>query len=126
MFQVSPQQYGAAAVTAIVLGSVLGFVASFASLLVLFYAPAAGTLVGKAISKVTGHKRGMPLAVIASAGLVLGAFIPLIGVPLALFNVVKNPNGFTFVPLLAANISDPFVWLYAALAVPGAWYWLRN
>jgi hypothetical protein len=126
VYQVSPQHYGIAVVIAVLLGSVLGFVASFASLLVLFYAPAAGTLIGKAISAATGHKRGTALALIASAGLALGAFIPLIGVPLAVLDVVRNPNGVSFVPLLAANISNPFVWLYVALAVPGAWYWLKN
>lgn len=126
LYQISPQQYGIAAVVAIVLGSVLGFVASFASFLVLFYAPAAGTLVGKAVSRSTGHKRGLPLAVIAGAGLVFGAFIPLLGVPLAVSGVIRTSGGVSVVPLLAQNILNPFVWLYVILAVPGAWYWLRN
>ena len=77
------------------------------------------TFVGKAISAATGHKRGWKLAAIAGAGLVMGAFIPLLGALLAMMGIVKNPVGFTFTPLLAQNIANPFVWLYAALAVPG-------
>ena len=126
VYQISPQGYGIAVAIAFVLGSVLGFIASFASLLVLFYAPAAGTLVGKAISAATGHKRGTALALIASVGLVLGAFVPLLGVPLALLSAARNPGANVVAPLLLANVSDPFIWLYAALAVPGAWYWLKN
>lgn len=126
LYQISPRQYGLAVVVAIMLGSVLGFVASFSSLLVLFYAPAAGTLVGKAVSWATGHKRGLALAAIAGAGLVFGAFIPLLGVPLTMMSAVRAPGSVSFVPLLTANLLNPFVWLYVVLAVPGAWYWLRN
>ena len=131
LYQVSPQQYIIAAVVAVLLGSVVGFVASiaarFAGLLLLFYAPVAGTLVAKAISAATGHKRGKALAVIAAAGLALGAFVPLLGVPLALINAAIDPTHIAdATPLLLQNIKDPFVWLYVILAVPGAWYWLRD
>lgn len=127
LYQVSPQQYLIAAVVAVLLGSVVGFVASIASLLVLFYAPVAGTLVGKAVSAATGHKRGTALAAIAAAGLALGAFVPLLGVPLALFNAAQDPTSIAdATPLLTQNITNPFVWVYVVLAVIGAWYWLRD
>ncbi|HEX8552825.1 MAG TPA: hypothetical protein VF681_14855 [Abditibacteriaceae bacterium] len=127
IYQVSPQQYGIAVAVAFVLGSALGFVASFANLLILFYAPAAGTLVGKAISAATGHKRGNALAAIAALGLLLGAFVPIIGVPLAIFNAARNPaSAADITPLLLQNVANPFTWLYVVLAIPGAWYWLRD
>jgi MFS family permease len=104
IYQISPVQYAAAIVVSLVLGALSGMIASagFIGLFVLFYAPAAGTLIGKAISAVTKHKRGTPLAMIAAGGLIAGALLAGSG-----------------------NLLNPFLWLYLILAIPSVWYWLK-
>ena len=131
IFQVTPLQYVYAAATAIVLGSVCGWFvrAALIGLFVVFYAPVAGTLIGKAVSFVTKNKRGTPLAFIASAGIVIGALLPLDGfiavlLTLAQTNTSPNLGAEAFVPMLRAA-SSPAVWIYLLFAVPSAWMWLK-
>lgn len=129
MYQVTPLQYVFAAATAIVLGSLCGWLVRIIGLFVLFYAPVAGTLIGKAVSFVTKNKRGIPLALIASVGIVLGALIPLDGSIAVLLTLVqKNAapdlGGEAFLPMLR-SATNPWVWLYLVFAVPSAWMWLK-
>jgi hypothetical protein len=130
IYQVSPAQYAAAAVVAVLLGVISGTIASASArimgLFALFYAPVAGTIIGKTVGAAARQKRGMPLAIIASAGLFLGAMIPP-GAILQLFALgARNPNQPVDVAsLLLSNASNPFLWLYLLLAIPSVWYWLR-
>lgn len=131
IFQVTPLQYALAAATAVILGSLCGWFArgGLIGIFVVFYAPVAGTLIGKAVSFVTRHKRGTPLALIASAGIVLGALIPIDGSLVALSMLVQknaSPNlgAEVFAPMLR-SVASPWVWLYLFFAVPGAWWWLK-
>jgi hypothetical protein len=61
MYQVAPQQYVAAIVTSLALGLVSSYIAAFIGLFAIFYAPVAGTFIGKAVSAVVKHKRGTPV-----------------------------------------------------------------
>lgn len=131
IFQVTPLQYLFAAATAIVLGSLCGWFVRWAliGIFILFYAPVAGTLIGKAVSLVTKNKRGTPLAFIASAGIVLGALIPIDGSIAVLLMLVQNNaapdlSGAMFAPMLRSATS-PWVWFYLLFAVPSAWVWLK-
>jgi hypothetical protein len=127
IYKVSPGQYAAAIAVSLVLGIVSGIVASVAGLFALFYAPVAGTLIGKAISAVTGHKRGPILASIAAGGIVLGALITALPSLLVAFVVANNPAVRESDPtaLITYGASPLFLLLYLALAVPSVWYWLR-
>jgi hypothetical protein len=132
IYQVTPPQYALAVATAVILGSLAGWVVRWPilGLLTLFYAPAAGTLIGKAVSWVTKGKRGTPLAFIAAAGVVLGALIPIDGflqfmALLAARNAAPNFGLDVFAPLAKA-VFNPFVWLYLFLALPSVWWWLKE
>lgn len=128
LYQVAPAQYALAAAVAVVLGSLSGLIVSFIGLFALFYAPVAGRIMAQAIGRVTGNKRGVALAVIASAGLVLGAMIPQLGVLRALWMAARAPGGVgltELAPLLFSNASSPFVWIYLVLAIPSVWWWIK-
>lgn len=121
MYQIAPLQYATAIATAIVLGFVLAAVAAFAGLFALFYAPVAGTMMGKAVAFATKNKRGTALAVIASAGLIVGALPFGLGGLLSLLTLASSPAA---TPLMF--LSGPVLMLiYLALAVPSAWWWLK-
>lgn len=132
MYQIAPQQYALAVATAVILGSLAGWIVRWPVLgfFTLFYAPAAGTLIGKAVSWVTKGKRGTGLAVIAAGGVVLGALVPIDGflqfmTLLAARNAGPNFGPAVFAPLAKAAL-NPFVWLYLFLALPGVWWWLKE
>ncbi len=121
MYQIAPPQYAAAIATALALGFALGAVAAVAGLFALFYAPVAGTLMAKAVSFSTKNKRGTTLAVIAAAGLIIGAIPFGLGGLLSLLSVASSPAAtplmFPWRPILML--------IYLALAVPSAWWWLK-
>jgi hypothetical protein len=127
MYQVAPQHYAAAIVVSLVLGLVSSYVASFIGLFAIFYAPVAGTLIGKAVSAVVKHKRGTTLAAIASAGLVLGALPQIISGAvrmMALYAVMDEAAGVA--PTYFLSGGNPiFMLVYLALAIPSVWYWLK-
>jgi hypothetical protein len=128
MYQIRPEQYATAIIVSVLLGSVSGMIASLIGFFALFYAPVAGTMMGKAVSAVTKHKRGTTLAAIAVAGLVFGAMIPPLGVLQALMVAARTPDGASFPQLawlLTANITNPFIWVYLALSIPSVWWWLK-
>lgn len=111
IYQVSPLQlliaFGVAFGCSI-LGALL---AKFTFLFVLFYAPVAGTLIGKAITRTIGGKRGVPLAVAATLGIAAGALFPL--------------NALLWSGSPVMQITNPFLWIYIFFAASGVWYWLR-
>lgn len=127
MYQIAPPQYAAAIATALLLGVALGAFASFIGLFALFYAPLAGTLMGKAVAFVTKNKRGTPLAVIASVGLVLGVLWPALRSLLALLAIAQMPAAAPAPPTLFFFAGSPLfiIAVYLALAVPSAWWWLK-
>ena len=125
IYQVSAAQYALAIVTALVLGVVSAFIASIAGLFALFYAPVAGTFIAKAVSFVTKNKRGTALAVIAIAGVVLGALGPLAQDLILAAAINRLPN--TPPEAMFWSASRPLFLLgYLALAIPSIWYWLKN
>jgi MFS family permease len=127
MYQVAPQHYAAAIVVSLVLGLVSSYIASFIGLFAIFYAPVAGTLIGKAVSKVAKNKRGTGLAVIASVGLVLGALPQIISGAvrmMALYAAMDDGEGVA--PMYFLSGGNPiFLLVYLALAIPSVWYWLK-
>jgi uncharacterized membrane protein len=107
IFQLSPLQVLVALVVSIGLGALGAYIVDwipFFGLFALFYAPAVGTLAGKAIVRATGGKRGTKLAVVSVAGLLVGVLLAALAV---------------------STIANPFLWLFGALAAGGAWYWIR-
>ncbi len=108
IFQLSPLQVLIALGVSLALGALGAFIIArlpFIGLFTVFYAPAVGTMAGKAIVRATGGKRGTKLAVISTAGLVLGA----LALTLA----------------LGATLLSVWLWIFLGLAIGGAWYWIR-
>jgi hypothetical protein len=119
MYQVSPLQFIAAFAVAFVSSVLAGFLVQILGIfLLLFYAPVVGTFIGKAVVAVVRGKRGVPLAVVASAGVVLGALIPFAITLSRTMQVPGMPPETLLYPLGSVGV-------YAALAVSGVWYWLR-
>jgi ABC-type amino acid transport system permease subunit len=127
MYQVAPQQYVAAIVTSLALGLVSSYIAAFIGLFAIFYAPVAGTFIGKAVSAVVKHKRGTPLAAIAAAGLVLGALPHIFGGVIRMMAIYQAMGdeaiGLSGYWLSGGN--PVFMLIYLALAIPSVWYWLK-
>lgn len=110
IYQVSPLQFFLAFVIAFG-SSLLGVILmSFAPFFALLYALVAGNLIAKAIIKAVHGKRGTPLALVATGGVVAG-LLPAIALSAGSIFV-----GSLFVPLLL---------LYGVLTVVGIWNWLR-
>ena len=124
IYQLSTHHILVALATALVLGSLGGWLARWPLIgfFVIFYALGAGTLIGRAITRVTGGKRGTVLAAIAIIGIVLGALLPVN----VLWQMISlNAQGVPFSVPSLMNLGNPFAWLYAALAAAGAWFWLK-
>jgi hypothetical protein len=114
VYQVKPLQFLLAFGVAFgcsVLGGLLSNVIGL--IFLIFYAPVVGTFVGKSIVRVVKGKRGIPLAVVASAGVVLGALAPFA------FSLARAPLESQSLSALGG------VAVYIALAISGVWYWLR-
>ena len=103
MYQVKPLQFllafvaafGFSLVAAQIIPSIGGFI-----LYLLLFAPAAGTVIGKVIVRVVQGKRGLPLVVVASLGVIAGT-------------------------LIWGDFLNFYLWIYIALAISAIWYWLR-
>jgi hypothetical protein len=110
MYQVGPQQMGAAFGVSVLLGIVGALIARLPviGLLTILYAPAAGTLIGQAITRLTKGKRGSKLGVACIAGLAVGA----LG-----FAVVASGGMF--------GLGNIWLWLFLGLAASTAWAWLK-
>ena len=114
MYQVTPLQFLLAFAVAFACSVAGGFLAQFIGLIFLiFYAPVVGTFVGKAVVRVVKGKRGMPLALVASAGVVLGALVPLAS------TLSRTPPEYQSISPFAG------VAIYVALAISGVWYWVK-
>jgi hypothetical protein len=113
MYQVKPLQFLLAFGTAFGCSLLAALLASFGGFFffLLLYAPVAGTLIGKAIIRVVQGKRGVPLALVASVGVLVGALVPLD----TLFSGALPIDHFLNV----------YLWIYIALAISGVWYWVR-
>jgi len=107
IFQVGPAQMAMAFGVALLLGALGAWIARWPVIgfLTLLYAPAAGTAIGKAVTRVTKGKRGLKLAIVTIAGLALGAI--------------------AFTLLIGSSLANPWMWIFIALASMGAWWWIK-
>jgi hypothetical protein len=107
IFQVGPAQLALAFGVSLLLGAVGAWIARWPIIgfLTLLYAPASGTAIGKAVTRVTKGKRGLPLALATVAGLAAGALL--------------------FTLITGSSLVNPWVWIFIALASIGAWWWIR-
>jgi hypothetical protein len=121
VYQVSLPQYVMTFLAAIVLSAIGASLIAVVGFLILFYAPVAGTMLGKAVVFVTRGKRGVPLAVVASAGAVLGVLLRL-GFTLLSLNGPNTPPG-AAVPVLLGQA--PYLLVYICLIIPALWWWIK-
>jgi hypothetical protein len=114
MYQVSPLQFllafGMAFGCSVLGGMVSEYIGFF---FLLFYGPVVGSLIAKAIIAVIRGKRGLPLTIVASAGVVLGAITPLI-------------VSYSRAPLLGMSLyAFGSIAVFIGLTISSLWYWLR-
>jgi len=121
IYQVSLPQYLLTFLAAVVLSIVGASLVAIIGFLILFYAPVVGTLLGKAVIYVTRGKRGVPLAIVASAGAVLGVLLRLGFTWMSVANV-NAPQGAVVAVLLG---QAPYLLLYICLVIPALWWWIR-
>jgi hypothetical protein len=114
MYQVSPLQFLLAFAMAFGCSILGGMVSEYIGFFfLLFYGPVVGSLIAKAIIAVIRGKRGLPLTIVASAGVVLGATAPL------LVSYLRAPlPGASFFSLASIAV-------FIGLTVSSLWYWLR-
>ncbi len=108
---------------ALILSALGAFIFQNAGFVILFYAVFASAALGKITSAITRGKRGVPLAVIVSAGAVLGALFPAAIVYLFIHANVPHGTAGMFNGLIM--FENPFLWLYIILVVPALWHWIR-
>ncbi len=126
IYAVTQAQYGIAFVISAFMGALLAIVAGFVGLLTVFYAPAVGTLIGRAVVAATHGKRGTGLAVASSAGMALGALVQggaVALVPLLLQGGLGQPISVAGMAL--TGLANPYLWLFIVLAIPGISWWLK-
>jgi len=127
MYQVAPWQFAAAFGVAVVAGLIGGFLTQ-AILLLVFFAPVVGPFLGKVITTVTRGKRGTHLAIVTSAGLVVGALIPIALKISATRSLLANYNPNYTDPsaiISAAGLDVAAGVLFLILAIPAMWWWLK-
>jgi len=101
-----------------ILAGVIGF-------LVLFYAPVAGTLIGKAVIYITRGKRGVPLAAVASLGAVLGVLLRL-GFSWVSLTMVSAQPGYVPEAVLPNLLTQAaYLLVYLALVISALWWWIK-
>ncbi len=75
--------YAVAGLVALVLATIVGYIMTLLGwFFALFLGPLAGGLIGEAVFRATGRKRGRQMWLLAAAALVVGAILPVIGLPL--------------------------------------------
>jgi hypothetical protein len=114
IYQVSPLQLLLTFVVTALLGGFGALLVGRLGLLLLLFSPGVGTLLAKVVTRLTQGKRGVPLAVTAAAGVVVGAAAPLIASSLN-FGAVS--------PMLLVGVGS--VLLYVILVISSMWYWLK-
>lgn len=102
-----------------ILGAVILSVIGGFSLFALFYAPAIGPALGKLIIRASGGKSGTKLALIASAGFIVGALGLSLGraVPLIAAGIPAT--------LALGTMFQPLLWIMVAIAVGSLWVFLK-
>lgn len=142
IYKVGPLQFLATFAAMAVLSAIGAALIGVIGLFVIFFAPVAGTFLGKIVTSVTHGKRGTPLAVVASLGAAFGALAPRLGAALFLLYISSlsmrqyHQVGATahgahlpvsqLTPLMAmAPLMDPFLWIYLVLVIPAIWYWIK-
>lgn len=150
LYQIEPRQAALAFGASVVLGALGAALTQAVGAFwfwILLYAPAIGPLWGRAIVKISGGKRGSKLALIVSAGIVLGALAAAIGIAWFSYdhalgelepvladlppevaakarqNMGKVPLSTPFLMLMAlANLP---LWAFIVIAIVGVWWWLK-
>jgi len=115
-----PRALGAGLGTSLLCGIVAEVVPLFVPMFMVTFllALAAGAIIGEAISRVTGYKRGRGLQVAAGISVVLGSL-------LATLIVAAFRFGAAAVLALPAVVLNPFYWLYPIVAAAVAVMRLR-
>lgn len=73
------RDYVVAAVVALILATIAGYIITLVGwFFAIFLGPLAGGLIGDIISRVTGHRRGERLWILAGAALIVGALVPIL------------------------------------------------
>ncbi len=111
-YTAGPGDYVVAGLVALVLSTIVGYVMTLVGwFFALFLGPLAGGLIGEAVFRVTRRKRGRQMWLLAAVALVIGAFLPVVGLPLLAGNV-----GYvlSFGWLLRVN------WVYVAFGIGAA------
>ena len=142
IYQVKPWQFLVSFLAAAIFGMVGAVLVSLAGMLIfwaLLYAPVAGPMLGKAISRITGGKRGPVLASVVSAGLVCGAVTEFVGGGFLQWSMMQRSLAFANPQTVAhahLQLSFPeylllnpfgavFVVVFLVVAIGGTWWWLR-
>lgn len=129
MYQISAPGALAAfgvALVAGVIGAIIAGLFGGISFFALLYAPAIGPTLGKFIVRASGGKRGTKVALIASAGFLVGALSASIGPVLHLLSPSVDRPALPLSSVLSlALVSHPFVWIMVAVAVASLWVFLK-
>jgi hypothetical protein len=102
LFKVRPERLLLAALVALVAGMVASFISGL-GLFVIFVSMPYGYFAGGVILKASGMKRGFKIEAVTIAGMVLGAIIARIGIPLFITNGMGEHGSIalgTVLPLL--------------------------
>lgn len=124
IYQVSPAQFALAFGASMGFSAIGTFLIGRGGLMVLFFAPALGSLLSQGIVRMTKGKRGTPLTIVASVGAIIGALLPVALSWLSLQGALPPGVGANVVAsLILPQLIYPL--LYLALAIPAIWYWLK-
>lgn len=110
-YDVSAPHYARAFGAGLMTSAICGVVVRILPFLFLafFAALVAGSIVAEAISRVTNHKRGRGLQIVAAVSILLGYLLASSGVTVFRF------GGMAW-PLLVASLLSPYFWIYPAIA----------
>ncbi len=117
--------FGVALVAGII-GSIIVETVGMFSFFALLYAPAIGPFLGKFIIRASGGKSGTKVALIASAGFLVGALGASIASSLPLLKASSEGPALPLASVLGmAVFSNPFLWIMVAIAVVSLWMFLK-
>jgi hypothetical protein len=126
IYQASPQNYAATFAAALVFSVLGAAIVPAAGIFLIFVLPLLVPFFGKAVTAVTGGKRGAGLAAVATAGALLGA-----GTPLALkwlsFKTTAEFLPAEYGATLGSGLmtETAFVLLFLAVLIPSLWHWIK-
>ncbi|MBW3636421.1 MAG: hypothetical protein KY445_08145 [Armatimonadetes bacterium] len=147
LYQIAPRQAALAFGASVVLGALGAALTQAVGVFwfwVLLYAPAIGPLWGRAMVKISGGKRGSKLALIVSAGIIVGALAGAVAMTWFFYSRAMGPALAELPPEVAAkarqnmgkvSLSAPFLmmmalanlplWAFIVIAIVGVWWWLK-